>query len=256
MMRPCHKYVEFVEANKHLLQPDMLYVHWQHVAVNSLSLDTKNWGWISANPHPDAMRLLRANKDKINWNQLSHNPSPEAIGWLRANPDQISWWNLSQNSSEAAVELLADFPDNIQMQVFFLNTAPSSAALFGNKNDDGFMASVHAPYAKGLERMHALYSWYVASASSAPHAIAAMQANPGRAYWPNLSANRNPDAFALLITQPDWIRWEMLSRNPVIYELDYAAMRRQMAPLREELLRNRMHPRHVHKLRTDWQLMD
>lgn len=60
----------------------------------------------SANPHPKAIKWLKANKSMINWSHLSMNTNPEAIEMLNSNIEEIDWAALSRNPSDAAIEIL------------------------------------------------------------------------------------------------------------------------------------------------------
>jgi len=66
--------------------PDILHIH-NGVLVY--------WNALSSNPN--AIELLKANKDKIDWSKLSKNPN--AIHLLEANQDKIDWSNIYRNPS-------------------------------------------------------------------------------------------------------------------------------------------------------------
>jgi hypothetical protein len=73
-----------------------------------------------------------------------------------------------------------------------------------------------------------------------------------------LACNPSAEAIELLAEyegEHGYEVWQMLELNPAIFVLDYVRMREKMRPLREELLRNRMHPRHLAKAVKDWQLI-
>ncbi len=52
--------------------------------------------------------MAAENLDKINWWFLSDNPNPEAIELLKANPTKIVWDYLSGNTNNQAIELLKE----------------------------------------------------------------------------------------------------------------------------------------------------
>ena len=58
-----------------------------------IDINKINWECLSFNPN--AMELLKENKDKIFWCYLSLNPN--AIELLKENQDKINWWKFSQN---------------------------------------------------------------------------------------------------------------------------------------------------------------
>ena len=66
----------------------------------------KKLDWISLSANPNAIELLKENKDKISWDWLSQNLNPEAIELLKANYDEIDWVMLSKNPN--AIELLKE----------------------------------------------------------------------------------------------------------------------------------------------------
>ncbi len=55
--------------------------------------------YLSSNPNPYAIELLKANPDEIDWLLLSTNPNPYAIELLKTNPKNIDWEYLSMNPS-------------------------------------------------------------------------------------------------------------------------------------------------------------
>jgi hypothetical protein len=62
------------------------------------------------------MDLLTANPSKIKWRYLSKNPNPEAIKLLKTNLDEIDWYLLSANP--AAIELLKENRAKINWNYF------------------------------------------------------------------------------------------------------------------------------------------
>ena len=67
--------------------------------------------------------------------------------------------------------------------------------------------------------------------------------------WEWLSSNPAPGAINLLEANQEKNHWNMLSRNPSIFEYDYKAMKDRMynSGLFEDLMKNRFHPRNVLK---------
>ena len=65
-----------------------------------------------------------------------------------------------------------------------------------------------------------------------------------------LCYNKNPNAIHLLEKNLDKVDWLMLSTNPNIFTYDYAAMKDRMfrGGIKEDLMKNRFHPRNIHKL--------
>ena len=58
-------------------------------------IDINKLDWIALSRNPNAIELLKENKDKINWIELSSNKN--AIELLKENQDKISWFYFSQN---------------------------------------------------------------------------------------------------------------------------------------------------------------
>jgi len=81
--------------------------------------------------------------------------------------------------------------------------------------------------------------------SSNPNAVALLRENPLQIDWTRLS--RNPNAIALLKENPDKIDWSMLSKNPSIFTYDYDKMYTNMLLFKEDLMKERFHPRNLRK---------
>ena len=62
-------------------------------------------------------------------------------------------------------------------------------------------------------------------------------------YW----LSRNPNAIHLLEQNLDKIDWKALSFNPGIFEYDYEAMKKTRDPIKNELMIERFHPKHIHQ---------
>jgi hypothetical protein len=108
-------------------------------------------------------------------------------------------------------------------------------------------------------------------------AIKMLKENPDKIIWYNLARNDCPDAIQLLIDYPekiDWddrfiqldlsynksykivqllqenqdkILWEGLSENPHIFTYDYDKMRENCLLFKEDLMKERFHPRNLRK---------
>ena len=64
-------------------------------------------------------------------------------------------------------------------------------------------------------------------------------------HWYYLSLN--PNAIQLLKENPDKIDWTNLSKNPSIFTYDYEKMRENMLLFKEDLMKERFHPRNLRK---------
>ena len=114
---------------------------YEYELLDWISVELLNWEWLSANPN--AIDLLKKNRDKINWyrlsgnsaafdlieldkidwNMLSTNTNPKAIKLLKESylkgQNNINWALLSKNSS--AIEVLRENPDKIEWLWFIEN---------------------------------------------------------------------------------------------------------------------------------------
>ena len=83
--------------------------------------------------------------------------------------------------------------------------------------------------------------------SQNPNAIDLLKENPDKIDWQMLSFNPNAEAIALLKENPDEIDWNCLSSNPNIFTYDYEKMRENMLLFKEDLMKERFHPRNLRK---------
>jgi hypothetical protein len=92
-----------------------------------------NWWALSANP--EAIQLLKANRDKINWVKLGTNPKAIKLleEELKVKPENIYWYSLSRNPE--AGELLKRNSDKIVWSIFSEN--PKAGELLKENPKDG-----------------------------------------------------------------------------------------------------------------------
>ena len=83
--------------------------------------------------------------------------------------------------------------------------------------------------------------------SQNPNAIELLKENPLKINWHYLSFNPNAEAIALLKENPLKIDWYHLSQNPSIFTYDYEKMRNNMLLFKEDLMKERFHPRNLRK---------
>ena len=79
---------------------DINKINWHALSFNPNAIellkenkDKIHWCFLSKNLN--AIELLKENKDKINWVYLSENPN--AIELLKENKNKIDWYNFSKN---------------------------------------------------------------------------------------------------------------------------------------------------------------
>ena len=83
--------------------------------------------------------------------------------------------------------------------------------------------------------------------STNPNAIDLLRENPLKIDWTQLSRNPCAEAIALLKENPLKIDWSQLSKNPSIFTYDYDKMRENMLLFKEDLMKERFHPRNLRK---------
>ena len=171
-----------------------------------------NYFWLSYNTNPIAMGLL-AEEMKINpgvhldWKALSSNP--EAIKILKANRDKISWENLSLNTNPKAMKLLEEEikvnPAHINFESLAENETPEAMKLI----EDNLLIK-NSIYTTNWNRF-----WEILSRNT--KAVKILRANRGKIDWSSLCGNQSTEAIELLeeemATKPDIINWIILSGN-------------------------------------------
>jgi hypothetical protein len=310
MLRPHHKFVDFVEAEKERLDHNNLCRHWQY-DCSKPPTTMHGWQMLSHNSSARAVQLLKANPERIDWYALAH--FTEATELLRLLPSaKIPWQPLSSNPAPGAIQLLTEeirrcphawIPENghlcnplynlsanpealhvldlvrpcrhglcrnprvealnlLQLQYLnagdwdILSANPAAIQILtDNPSKINWVALSRNPAAMPLLKANfSKIVWGVLSANTG--AFELLRDNLDKVYWPNIACNSNPDILGLMHKCTDWTYvWWQLACNPAIFVLDYPAMRIATAPLREELVRNRMHPRYLHQARHDWQLL-
>ena len=92
-----------------------------------------------------------------------------------------------------------------------------------------------------LEANQDKINWITLSVN--PAAIHLLEANPDKINWIYLS--QNPNAMSLIEANQDKIYWCSLSRNPAIFQYDYDALRERCGVFKEDLVKDRFHPRNL-----------
>jgi hypothetical protein len=189
--------------------------------------DTRiDWGALSKNPK--AMKILKANRDKIVWAYLCFNTNPEAMKLIeeeiKINPEHINFENLATNETQEAMKLIED-------NLFIKNTVYNTKSIYSR-------------------------DWYRfwQKLSKNPKAVKILKANREKIDWCELSGNQSDEAIKLLeekmITDPDIVNWNILSGNPnqrafAILEanpknINYRRLSNNSNPKAIELLKKRM----------------
>jgi len=99
--------------------------------------------------------------------------------------------------------------------------------------------------------------WY--GLSSNPSAMQLLEKNPDKIHWQYLSGNHSKYAIQLLKKNQDKIVWLSklwrpgLSSSPYIFTYDYKQMKQNCMLFKEDLMKNRFHPRNIPKFK-DWRV--
>ena len=214
-----YKLVDGIPAYKLLLYPKLLLKNPKalyFLIENNIEID---YYWLSSNTNPIAIELLmeeiNVNPDtRIDWAALSRNP--KAIKILKANHDKILWGILSFNTNPEAMKLIEEEIKVNPMRINFEGLAANetSAAMkliednLFNKNS---IYNTNSNYNTNWYRF-----WQILSRNS--KAIKILKANRGLIDWCELCHNQSTEAIKLLeeemIKNPDIINWNILSSNP------------------------------------------
>ena len=172
-----------------------------------------NYYWLSYNTNPIAMGLL-VEEMKVNpavhfdWKALSRNP--EAMKILKANRDKISWGYLSLNTNPKAMKLLEEEikvnPAHINFENLAENETPEAMKII----EDNLLID-NSIYTINWNRF-----WEILSRNT--KAIKILRANRNKIDWCSLCGNQSTEAIKLLeeeiATKPDVVNWIVLSGNP------------------------------------------
>ena len=82
-------------------------------------------------------------------------------------------------------------------------------------------------------------------------AIQLLEKNQNKINWSRLCENPSEGAMWLLEKNQDKIDWHWLSQNLYIFKYDYIQMKQNRMLFKEDLIKNRFHPRNISKFR-DW----
>ena len=75
--------------------------------------------------------------------------------------------------------------------------------------------------------------------------------DPSKLEYDGLSRNPSDEAIKLLEQNQEKIYWYGLSTNPSIFEYDYEAMETNCLVYKEDLMKERFHPKNLYKF-TSW----
>ena len=199
-----------------------------------------DWGILSASKNPEAIKLLKAHRDKINWDLLSGNTNPKAIEILAEE------YKNNPNSHKLVWPVLCGNPKAIKLLEEEYTNNPNSRKLVwpvlcGNQNPkvikllekeikvnpqhidlNALAANETQEAIKFLENNFLLedldYSdhfefWEKLSLN--PKAIKLLKDNQDNIVWLNISHTSSPEGIALLRENYYKINWGALAHNPL-----------------------------------------
>jgi hypothetical protein len=226
--------------------------------------DKLKWDYLSLNPHPQAIKMLEENLDKINWNFLSENP--EAIHILFTNKDKINWLaflrnpkiiymndyfkilsnikNLKINKTELSILMKNSNDDVVNCCLKYIPEHEINiSSLCMNTNTRAIM------YLKNIDKQK--YDWTSLSINSSAvdilmnninkinmHALACniniiafkhfekyYENNMDKMIW---NLEENDKAIGILEINKNNLHWDAIFANPEIFELDYNEIKKEM----------------------------
>ena len=90
-------------------------------------------------------------------------------------------------------------------------------------------------------------NWDYLSLNPCKEAIELLKQNRDKINWSGLSSNPCKEAIELLKLNPNKIDWSIVSSNPNIFTYDYDKMRENCLLFKEDLKKERFHPRNLYK---------
>jgi hypothetical protein len=208
-----YKLVDGIPEYKLLLYPKLLLKNPRalyFLIENNIEID---YYWLSSNTNPIAIELLMEEinvnpNTRIDWAALSRNP--EAIKILKANRDEILWGILSFNTNPEAMKLIEEEIKVNPMHINFEGLAANETSAAIKLIEDNLF-NKKSNYNTNWYRF-----WQILSRNS--KAIKLLKANRGLIDWCELCGNQSTEAIKLLeeemIKNPDIVNWNILSSNP------------------------------------------
>jgi hypothetical protein len=255
---------------RHIDKIDWLMLSGNPGAISLLERHIDKIDWYRLSGNPSAIALLEQYPDKINWVTLSKNP--EAIhlisNALEHHPEKINWHFLSMNYK--AIHL-------IEKELEKPSETPSEWGK-SNKIDWGWLAenpnAIHLIRKKWEQTTdHTILLMIYSRVCKNPNLRQLLKEMPGINidielfmlenarecdFWGLFT---NPNAIHLIceIMQREKInRGGMeseamipISSNPSIFTYDYDKMRARCLIFKEDIIKNRFHPKNIHKF-TSW----
>lgn len=201
-------------------------------------LDKKiKYYWLSENPHDGALNLLLKTKNKIDWGYFSANSNDRALDLLLEpeNKKKICWNMLNTNKNDRAIDLLKKNKDKFAIDYLLRNPNDRIVkqilknephkyirVLSSNPND-----MIVTELLKKENRK--LIYWPLFTRNSNDKAVDLIMTKSTSfnfhsstlpVAYINLSANSNERVINYLINNPKIIDWNLIWKNPGIFEVD------------------------------------
>jgi len=201
-----------LKKNKKYINYDCLCINNCNEAID-LILENNykiNYSLLSRNENDRAVDLLFYKQDKINWREFSANSNDRVINFLYQNPNKIHWRDFSQNMNPKAIKLMKENKDKLYWD--YLATNPNDEIL-------DFYLDYHN---YDFKRVNEFY----------------------------LCNNTNSIAINFIKPYKNKLNkysWTNLISNPSIFTLDYDKISENFSNLKEEIIKEVMHPRRICK---------
>jgi len=247
-----------------------------------------DWCCLSSNNNDDIVSFLLKpeNINKINWSCFSMNNNDKAVEFLikPENNNKINLYNFNENNNPKVVEFLIK-PENQKYIIIDRFLAKKDAAPFilenihtyiNNKINmelicfnsnpiliDFFKANIDKLYWRYISRNPLLMDivsdmneeeyinkidWFYLSLNTEKRAIDLLLRHPSKIDLEIIINNNSPYIIPYLLSNKNKIRWNILSTNPAIFELDYKKMKENFQNMEEEIIKEAYHPKRICKL--------
>ena len=162
------------------------------------------------------------------------------LDWMTEN----KMCNLKEKKNmnvELPISLLNLMTENPSMRLIKYLNQIYWEALSGNPSEGAIQL---------LEKNQDKIYWYCLSGN--PSAMRLLEKNQDKIHWNNFSSNPSEGAMQLLEKNQDkidWDYWYNLFLNIYIFKYDYKHMKVNCMLFKEDLMKNRLHPRNISKFR-------
>jgi hypothetical protein len=177
------------------------------------------WTFLSANPHPHAITLLKQNYNMIDWYSISknHNAGEIILNHLNNNgPDDINWYQLCENTSDIAMDIIERTPER-KIWMYLAKNPNNKAICMVKKCLTDFETmqkeNEELGYDGYLDEIHYDEVYVILNTNPNDNALDMLIKRPEFIYYDTLSCNSNDKAIKLLLNNVEHIDWNLLSKN-------------------------------------------